>query len=91
MSISNEDWERGRTKETDEEKILSFLRTKENQPYTALQMAKGIGYTFEDFILFSYPKLFFMTTLNNLLREGKIEAKEIKTKSGYDTYYKLRE
>ena len=89
MSISNEDWERGRTKETDEEEILSFLRTNVKQPYTSLQIAKGIGYPFQEFISFSYNKAFFLMALNNLLREGKIEAKEIKTKSEYHTYYRL--
>ncbi len=92
MAISNEEWNEGRTRETIEAQILTFL--KQNQkPYTLTGIMYGLGYNIEikDFGSFiggiaSY--WLFQNAIERLMREGKVQARIIKQPIGQETYYK---
>lgn len=92
MSISNEEWNAGRTWETLEARILIFLK-QSKKPFDITEIMNGLGYNIQvkDFWsliggVASYWSV--QKALDNLVREGTVKAKIIKQQIGEQTYYK---
>lgn len=92
MSLSNEEWNEGRTRETLEAQILAFLR-QNSKPFNFNGIVYGLGYGIEikDFGSFvsGVARIWlFQNAIERLIREGKITARIIKQSIGEETYYK---
>jgi hypothetical protein len=92
LSISNEEWNAGRTRETLEAHILTFLRQNQ-RAFDIIGIMNGLGYNTEikDFGgLFSGLAGYWIiqNALEKLVREGTVRAKIIKQPIGEQTFYK---
>jgi len=92
MSISNDEWEDGRSYETVEGKIMDFLR-KNNQPYNQTEICNALGYQTNstDIPTFMGSLLSYWLVdkaLEKLIEEGSVEGRIIKTNFGDQIYYK---
>jgi hypothetical protein len=90
MPISGDEWDSGKTRPL-EERIMSFLNRKgnENYAFSIQEIIRGLGYkvkTTEP----SYFGLLFNAkkTLDNLIKDGKVEEKKVTGVSGEDFYYR---
>jgi hypothetical protein len=90
MPISNEEWNSGRTGDTIEAQILTFL--KQNQkPFTSVEVMTGLGYN-NDLTLNNIIAGFaIQSALDKLVKEGTVKAKIIKQQMGHQVYYKAVE
>ena len=95
MPISNEEWDSGRTRDTLEAQVLTFL--KQNKiPFSLVGIMSGLGY---DTNIKDLETLFFgfvnilgvQNALEKLIKEGTVTAKIIKQPIGQETYYKAVE
>lgn len=92
MSISNEEWDAGRTRDTLEGQILTFLR-QNKRPFSLVGIMNGLGYNtnikdFGTFLLGIGGIWLVQNALEKLIREGAVTAKIIKQPNGQETYYK---
>ena len=91
VPISKEEWDEGRTVETLESRILSFLREK-RQGYTLAEIIDAVGYRVEikdfwGFIGHAAASFSVNSALETLMKEGSVEAKVVKTRRGEETNY----
>ena len=100
MPISRDDFERGRTEDSDEEKVLRLLDAGPGQAYTAGEIAVAIGHSsavtpnssdpdLSDF-LSDWKAWKFEQYLDFLVGKGKIESRMIQDGTGYHRYYSAR-
>jgi len=92
MSISNEEWNAGRTLDTMEERILTVLKLCKT-PLNIDGIANGLGYNMkikdlESFIGGFAAYWVVQNALDKLVKEGKVEARTIKQRFGEQIYYK---
>ena len=91
MSLSNEEWNEGRTRETLEAQILALLR-QNRRPFNITDIVTSLYDTkVKDFGSFLGAVGAYWTVQNaleKLVREGTVQAKIIKQQIGAETYYK---
>jgi hypothetical protein len=92
MSISNEEWNAGRTNTTIEARIVAFLK-QNNKPFTFWGIISGLGYNtnIKDFGTLLHGILdasIVQNALDKLVREGKVTSRIIQQPNGTETYYK---
>jgi hypothetical protein len=93
MPIGKEEWKSGIKYTTFEERILSFLKNNQNSAFTLSEIVLGIGYTIEIRDLGSFVSgvagyWLFQNAIENLVKQGTVEAKEIKQSAGQQIYYR---
>jgi len=92
MSITNEEWNMGRTRETLEARVLTFLR-QNKRPFDITQIMNGLGFNtqIKDFgsLLSGIAGYWVIqNALERLANEGSVSARIIKQPIGEQTYYK---
>jgi hypothetical protein len=92
MSISNEEWNAGRTLDTIEARILTVLKLCQT-PLNIGGIANGLGYNAKIKDLGSFiggvaGYWVIQNALDKLVKEGKVEARTIKQSIGEQVYYK---
>ena len=92
MPISKDEWDAGRTWETLEARILTFLRQNKNKGFNTVEIAHGMGYQtdIKDFwgLLGGIASVWAVReALKKLMKEGTVKAKIIKKDIGEQTYY----
>lgn len=93
MPISKDEWAAGRTWETFEGQILSFLTKNRARAFTTVEIMNNLGYVAEIKDLGSlFGGLLTLWSaqraLNTLIKEGSVKAKRVKHTTGEDTFYK---
>ncbi len=91
-SISNEEWNAGRTLDTIEARIIAILKT-EQKPLNIDRIVSGLGYNVKlkdlgSFISGVADYWVIQNALNKLVKEGTVEARTIKQRIGEQVYYK---
>jgi hypothetical protein len=92
MPISKNDFEQGRTPDTDEAVILRFLDVDREKAFEAVEIVKGINGipkidSWESGVLVFLGLFQMQRALNNLLKEGKIQANTVTDKYGLQKIY----
>ena len=92
MSISNEEWDAGRTSHTLEGQILVFLK-KNQKPFSFWGIMEGLGYNtnIKDLGALFHSMvdvLDVQNALNKLTREGAVVFRIVQKPNGPETYYK---
>ena len=93
MPIGAEEWNSGIRSDTFEKRILSFLRKNKDAAYTLPEIVTTLGYTIEIRDLGSFVGgvagfWLFQNAIENLVKEGTVEARKIVKGGGEQTYYK---
>jgi hypothetical protein len=93
MPISKEEWNLGSKYDTFEKQLLSFLRKNQDAAYTLPEIVSALGYKIEIRDLGSFVGgvagfWLFQNAIENLVKEGTVEARKITKNSGEQTYYK---
>ena len=93
MPIGKEEWNSGSKSDTFEKQILSFLRKNQDTAYTLPEIVSAMGYKidFKDlggFIGGVAGYWLFQNAIENLVKEGTVEARKITQNMGEQTYYK---
>lgn len=93
MPISEVEFNAGRTWDTIEGKILSYLKSHRNSAFTLQEILFSIGYgtSSSDFMSFMgniASLMFLQSVMEKLVNEGSIKAKIVKTNTGEQTFYK---
>lgn len=88
MPIGKDEWKDGISRETDEGKILHYLRSNSEKAFSQMEIAKAIGYSYRNLVDALIGTLSVDVALKNLMKEGSIQARIIKEKIGEETYYK---
>ncbi|MCI4352973.1 MAG: hypothetical protein L3K14_06245 [Thermoplasmata archaeon] len=86
MPISKADYERGRTEDTDEEKVIQFLHANRGQAYNSSEIAEAMGHGIEDPI----RQQSFLLFLDRLVGRGMIEKKMVEVGSTKDWYFSAK-
>ena len=92
MSISNEEWNAGRTADTIEMRVLKVLTSSE-APLNVSMVVYALGYNTDvkdlgSFISGVAGYWVVQNALDTLVKEKKIEARTIKQPIGEQVYYK---
>lgn len=92
MPINKNEWAAGRTWETLEGQILSFLTKNRAKAFTTIEIMNNLGYITEikDLGGLFGGLLSFWSVqkaLDTLIKEGTVKAKRVKQATGEDTYY----
>lgn len=94
MPIKKEEFESGRSWDTLEGQILSYLKTNRSSAFTISELLNALGHMdikdFGGLIGFVAGSWVFQNALDSLLKEESISAKRVKTKSGEQIYYMAR-
>jgi len=92
MPISREEFEKGRTQDTIKARIEKLL--EDGRAYTLSEIGNylfGRPRDFGEAILKGFVDVFVIRqTLEDLMREGVVEAREVETRTGKETYYALK-
>jgi hypothetical protein len=93
MPIGKDEWKSGNKYLTFEERIKSFLSTNKDSAFTLSEIVTGLGYTIEINDLGSFVGgvagyWLFQNAIENLVKQGTVEAKEIKQPTGKQIYYR---
>jgi len=93
MPIGKEEWNSGSKSDTFEKQILSFLRENRDTAYTLPEIVSALGYNIEirdfgSFIGGVAGYWLFQNAIENLVKEGTLEARKITQNTGEQTYYK---
>ena len=93
MPIGKEEWNSGSKSDTFEKQILSFLRKNPDTAYTLPEIVSALGYNIEisdfgSFIGGVAGYWLFQNAVENLVKEGTVEARKITQNTGEQTYYK---
>jgi hypothetical protein len=93
MPIGKDEWKSGNKYLTFEERIKSFLKTNQDSAFTLSEIVTGLGYTIEINDLGSFVSgvagyWLFQNAIENLVKQGTVEAKEIKQPTGKQIYYR---
>ena len=94
MPISRDEWNSGRTWETDEAKILRFLDEHKDSAFTDVEIFTGVGYQVpnDNLLVFGMSVIVFSNFRGKLVllaKEGKIRARTVKKPIGEETYYTI--
>lgn len=87
MPISNEEWNNGRTADSLKGQILAFLKGHQ-KPFTVSEIFSGLGYSNDLNLKNLIAGLTIQMELEDLVKEGTVEAKTIKQPTGVQVYYK---
>jgi hypothetical protein len=92
MPIKKEEFESGRSWDTLEGQILSYLRANRSSAFTLSDILNALGHTpqikdFGGLIGFVTGSWMFQNALDSLMKEGSVRAKRVKTLSGEQIYY----
>lgn len=92
MPIRKDEFDSGRSWDTLEGQILSYLRANRNIAFTLTEILYSLGYKTEikDFgglIGFVAGSWVVQNAVDSLMKEGNIIAKRVKTRSGEQIYY----
>jgi len=91
MPIGKDEWDAGRTYETVEAKILTFLRKNRNKGLTLTEIFQGLGYkvTIGSWgIIGAFIGAYeVQNALENLVNEKTVKARVIRNAVGEETYY----
>jgi hypothetical protein len=90
--LGKEEWKSGSKYATFEERILSFLKRYQDSGFTLSEIVTGLGYNIEirDFGTFVSGVAgywLFQNAIENLVKQGTVEAREIKQSTGEQIYY----
>ena len=93
MPIGKEEWKSGNKYATFEERILSFLKRNEGVAFTLSEIVKGLGYNIEirdfgSFVSGVAGYWLFQNAIEYLVKQGTVEAREIKQPNGVQIYYR---
>jgi hypothetical protein len=93
MPIGIEEWNSGIKLDTFEKQILSFLRKNQDSAFTLPEIVTGLGYSIEirdfgSFVGGVAGYWLFQNAIENLVKEGTVEARKIKQLGEEQTYYK---
>jgi hypothetical protein len=86
MPISKADFERGRTEDSDEEKVVQLLQGNRGQAYNSTEIAEAIGHLTEDPI----RQHSFQMFLDRLAGRGMIEKRMVEVGTTKDWYYSAK-
>jgi hypothetical protein len=94
MPIGKEEWDSACKSDTFEKRILSFLRKNRDNAYTLPEIVSALGYSIEirdfgSFVGGVAGYWLFQNAIENLVKEGSLEARKIKQNTGEQTYYKV--
>jgi hypothetical protein len=94
MPIRKEEWQSGSKLDTFEKQMLSFLKKNQDSAFTLYEIVKGLGYKIEirdfgSFVDGVAGYWLFQNAIANLVKEGNVEARNIKCPSGDQVYYKV--
>lgn len=93
MPIGKDEWKSGNKYTTFEDKIYSFLKKNEDSAFTLPEIVTGIGYAIEindfgSFVSGVAGYWLFQNAIENLVKQGIVEAREIKQTAGKQIYYR---
>jgi len=92
MPISREEFEKGRTQDTIKARIEKLL--EDGRAYTVTEIENylfGKPHDFWDAVLKGLINTFVVRqALEELMREGIVEAREVETRTGKEIYYALK-
>jgi hypothetical protein len=93
MPISEEEWNSGNKLDTFEKRILSFLRKNQNTAYSLPEIVSALGYNIEIRDMGSFVGgvagfWLFQNAVENLVKEGTVEARKITKNMGEQIYYR---
>jgi hypothetical protein len=93
LPISEEEWNSGNKTDTFEMQILSFLRKNRSSAFTLSEIVTSLGYkieirNFESFVGGVTGYWLFQNAVENLLKEGTVEARKMKQDAGEQIYYR---
>jgi len=92
MPISREEFEKGRTRDAIKTRIEKLL--EDGQAYTLSEIGTHLfgkpRNFWEGFILGLTDTLIIKQALEELIREGIVEAREVETRYGEETYFALK-
>jgi hypothetical protein len=93
MPIGKEEWNSGSKSDTFEKQILSFLRKNKDTAYTLPEIVNAMGYKIDikdlgGFVSGVAGYWLFQNAIENLIKEGTVEARKITQNTGEQTYYK---
>ena len=93
MPIGKEEWNSGSKSDTFEKQILSFLRKNQDTTYTLPEIVTAMGYKIDikdlgGFVGSVAGYWLFQNAIENLIKEGTVEARKIAQNTGEQTYYK---
>jgi hypothetical protein len=94
MPIGKEEWDSACKSDTFEKRILSFLKKNPDNAYTLPEIVSALGYSIEirdfgSFVGGVAGYWLFQNAIENLVKEGSLEARKIKQNTGEQTYYKV--
>lgn len=94
MPISKDEWSAGRTWETREAQILTFLKQNQAKAFTVSDIASSIGQwtgrtDFWGFLGNVAALWGVQNALENLVKEGTVKAKIVKKQIEEETYYMI--
>lgn len=92
VPINKAEWDAGRTYETLEGRILSFLRNNKGKGFTLAEIIDGIAYRtgrtdFWGFVGNVAAIWAVQNSLETLVKEGTVRAKIVQQAVGEETYY----
>jgi len=92
MPIEKAEFDTGRSWDSLETQILSYLRTNRSIAFTVTEILYALGYQTEikDFgglIGFVAGSWMIQNAMDSLMKEGNVIAKRVKTASGEQIYY----
>ena len=93
MPIGKEEWNSGCKSDTFEKQILCFLRKNQDIAYTLPEIVSALGYNIEirdfgSFVGGVAGYWLFQNAIENLIKEGTVEARKITQNTGEKIYYK---
>jgi hypothetical protein len=86
MPISRADYDRGRTEDSDEEKVVQLLHANSGQAYNFSEIAEATGHPTEDPI----RQQSFQMFLDRLVHRGMIEKRMVEVGSTKEWYYSAK-
>ena len=93
MPIGKDEWKSGSKYSTFEERIISFLRSNRDSAFTLSEIVTGLGYVIEinnfgSFVSGVAGYWLFQNAIEYLVKQGTVEAREIKQPTGKQIYYR---
>ena len=95
MPISKDEWVAGVTVDALEVRVLSFLNKHPNEAFTLSEISSGIGELTTTtgtlgIIGNALSMWLVQNVLTQLVKEGKVETRMIKERTGKSVYYKAK-
>jgi hypothetical protein len=94
MPINKDEWNSGRTADTSEARVENFLKANKGQAFTPSEIAASVFglrqiNSIGEFIS-NFGSLYLANdALKTLLKDGRIQAREIRRQFGSETYYSV--